>query len=336
MNSSARFLQLLAAGYSECGCADPKTGLLLAVSGGADSMALLHATSQLWPDHHDRIVVAHVNHCLRGEQSEADARFVEQAAAALGISCQIVTCDVREDQQREGGSTEEVARRLRYSALQQLADQLGCRNVVCAHHQNDQAETVLHNILRGTGLRGLGGMLRQRSLSESVRLIRPMLQISRTAIDGYLREQQRDCRIDDSNASAEFTRNRIRRQLLPLLAEDYNPQIVAGLVRLAEHAQDAESLIEQVAERCLEDVVLELQPGVCRLNRERLAVWPVSAVRAMLRRIWTQQLWPQQAMTQAHWQQLADSLHTSDAPIADVPGVEISATSRMIRIFRSS
>lgn len=330
------FLNQLVSGYAACGCPDPGEGLLLAVSGGADSMALLHGTTRLWSDHRQQIIVAHVNHRMRGDQSRADEEFVSAAAHSLGVRCQVVDCDVPAAVSQDGGSLEEVARRLRYEALQRCAIELGCDQVACAHHQDDQAETVLHHILRGTGLRGLQGMSRTRALGDSVRLIRPLLEVPRADIEVWLREAQLDWRTDDSNLSTEFTRNRIRHQLLPLLAADYNPQVAGSLVRLAELARDAERESEQVAERCLDQVVLELQPGVCRLRRDCLAGWPVSTLRAMLRLIWTRQSWPQQAMTRTHWQQLAVSLQNVESSVADVPGVEISSTPTIVRIFRSA
>lgn len=298
-------------------------------------MALLHATVRIWPEHLDQLAVAHVDHCLRDQHSQEDAEFVQLAANSLGIRCYVRVCDVPAVLERESGSTEEIARRLRYEALQQIAEDSGFGLVACAHHQDDQAETVLHNILRGTGLRGLRGMSRSRLLGDSVRLIRPLLDLSRSDLVEFLQQEGLNWRTDDSNESTEFTRNRIRSQLLPLLAKEYNPQISSSLVKLAELASDAEQMEELVAERCLDDVLLELQPGICRLRRDRLPLWPVGAVRAMLRLIWHRQSWPQQSMTRTHWHQLAASLMDPQATADDVPGVEISATPTIIRLFRA-
>ncbi len=331
---SVEFLKSLSAGYADCGCDGPDEGLVLAVSGGADSMSLLHATCQLWSERKDRIIVAHVDHQLRCSQSAADAEFVRVATESQGLRFVHLTCDVRKRRQTAGGGIEEVARKSRYQLLQDTAQAIGFRSVVSAHHQDDQAETVLHNIIRGTGLRGLAGMSRARPMCEGIRLIRPMLNVARRMIDTFLRCQQLAWRIDESNASAKFTRNRIRRHLMPLLSEEYNPQVVSSLVRLAGHACDAEDQVTQVAQRCLEDVVLELQPSVCRLDRTKLALWPASVVRVSLRLIWDHQSWPQQAMTQAHWISLATSLQHVDKKPDACPGVELSVSPAIVRIFR--
>ncbi len=329
------FLNSLATGYAACECASPQDGLLLAVSGGADSMSLLHGTAQLWPDNRDRIVVAHVDHQLRGAEGRADANFVEQAAQSLGLPFVLLTCDVPAEQAVSGGGIEEVARRNRYQLLQDAALVNEMSYVVCAHHRDDQAETVLHNILRGTGLKGLAGISSSRSLCDAVQLIRPLLGISKTAIEAFLRRQQLSWQTDASNASEEFTRNRIRKHLLPLLADGYNPQVAGSLLRLAQHAREADTLADQVAQCCLNDVVLELQPGVCRLDRTRLAAWPESAVRSALRLIWEQQSWPQQSMTQAHWDNLASAVTNTESVPSHLPGVEISATESMVRLFKA-
>lgn len=299
-------------------------------------MALLHGTCRLWPDATSQIAVAHVEHGLREEQSRADAEFVQSTAQRLGLTCRLLHCDVPAQVTSNGGSTEEVARHLRYQLLHRTALEMNLTTVVCGHHQDDQAETILHNILRGTGLRGLGGMLWRRDLGDGVHLIRPLLNINRESTQAFLHDLKLEWRTDDSNAATEYTRNRIRRDLMPLLAEEYNPQVAASLVRLGQHARDAESLAGQVAQRCLDDVTLELQPGVCRLQRERLREWPVSVVRAALRLIWDQQSWPQQGMTQAHWNQLATELQDADGPTSDVPGVKLSTTPTIVRVFRSA
>ena len=335
MRDSVKFLDALAAGYAGCGCDGPDDGLVLAVSGGADSMSLLHATCQLWPERKEQMVVAHVNHQLRGSRSTADAEFVGEITETLGLELVTLTCDVRRLKETSGGSVEEVARRSRYQLLQDTALSKGFGSVVCAHHQDDQAETVLHNIIRGTGLRGVAGMSLARPMCEGVLLIRPMLKFNRRTIEAFLLCQQLAWCVDESNASDEFTRNRIRRHLMPLLAKDYNPQVVSSLTRLASHARDVEEQVRQAAQRCVDDVVLELQPDICRLDRTKLALWPASVVRASLRLIWDHQSWPQQDMTQTHWTDLTSSLRNTDQKPDACPGVELSVSSTVVRIFRS-
>ncbi|MCH2203016.1 MAG: tRNA lysidine(34) synthetase TilS [Fuerstiella sp.] len=335
VNISAEFLMSLKTGYADCGVFSvPHNGLLLAVSGGADSMALLHGTAQLWPDNTSGLVVAHVDHNLRGDQSRADAAFVETTVEELGLQFVLLSGDTVQEQQKSGGSTEEVARRIRYQMLQSSAHSADIEYVVCGHQSDDQAETILHNIIRGTGLRGLTGMCIRRQLNHRVQLIRPMLDITRSSIEEFLDDLDLKWRFDESNSSTRYTRNKIRNHLIPTLAREYNPQLTDSLLRLASHATEAENLSVQVANRCLDDVVLELQPGVCRLQRNKLALWPESVVRMALRLVWDQQMWPQQGMTRLHWNDLAQSVCQPDGRPSNCPGVEVSMTPKIVRIFR--
>ncbi len=296
-------------------------------------MALLHATHKIWPEGNGRIAVAHVDHQLRGAESRADADFVENSARDLGLRFILLSCDVPMAREEQGGSVEELARQYRYELLADAADRMNFGSVVCGHHRNDQAETILHNIIRGTGLKGVAGMAATRPLSSTVQLLRPMLNIARADAETWLQSQQLEWRHDVSNLSPDFTRNRIRNELLPLMAESCNPEVVDSLLRLAEHARNADQLSDEVAQRCLDDVILELQPGICRIDRTRLAHWPESVIRSALRLIWSQQSWPQQRMTQTHWNLLAANFRSPERVPQDVPGLQVSATTTIVRIF---
>ena len=212
--------------------------VLVAVSGGADSVALLRG---LWALKHGgvgQLLVAHFNHRLRGEESDADEEFVCRLARKLGLGFE---CGRLESAAMEACSDgiEEAARSQRYQFLTDTAEKSAARYVVCAHTEDDQIETVLHRILRGTGIAGLSGIPRCRRLSPAVTLIRPLLEVRRVELVDYLASLGQAYREDSSNLDRRFTRNRIRHDLLPQLAEHYNPGVGEALRRLGHLAGES-------------------------------------------------------------------------------------------------
>ncbi len=213
----------------------PGAGILLAVSGGLDSVALLHALHAISSRHGLKLSVGHVNHGLRGAQSEADARFVRELAAGLGLACRVR--EVEPAAARRGGpsrsrpSPQEAARRLRYAALRELAREAGASHVATAHHADDQAETVLLRLLRGSGPDGLAGIPER---SADGRVVRPLLRVTRGQILAFARERGLAWREDASNESDAYARNRLRRRWLPGLAREFNPRLLRAIADLAE------------------------------------------------------------------------------------------------------
>jgi len=233
----------------------PESPLVLAVSGGRDSMALMHFLHEHgWSD----VLVAHLDHGLRGAASSEDAAFVEESASALGLVFQGARVDVGALATASKESVEEVGREVRYRWLAELADELSEARgglgvpVVTAHQADDQAETVLIHLFRGAGLRGLAGMARRSRLrigGRSLEVVRPFLSVLRCEIDRYLAAQGIRWREDDSNEDPKFLRNRVRHRLLPALEEvfarDVRPALwrAAALARM-EEAWAAEALGE--------------------------------------------------------------------------------------------
>ncbi len=222
--------------------------LLVAVSGGPDSMALLHALWRLSDEHRLTLYGAHLNHLLRGEESDADAKFVADTFRRLGIDYTLDSSDVAEYRRRHRLSLEDAARRVRYAFLVDAASKHGADAIALGHTADDQAETVLMHIIRGSGLDGLRGMQaldRRQVNSKSMTLFRPLLGISRAETQAYCDALDLQPRIDVSNSSPEFLRNRIRLELVPLL-EQLNPSIQSALIRLAKNAtQDSEFIRER-------------------------------------------------------------------------------------------
>lgn len=205
----------------------PGDKIVAAVSGGADSMCLVHALNQACSLISAQLYVAHVNHQLRGEKAEEDARFVCCWAAENGLPRALVRVNVP----HEGGeSPQDGARTVRYQALAQVCRRFGANKLVTAHHADDQVETFLLNLLRGSGTRGLQGIPRQRSLNAQVQILRPLLEVTRREIEEYCKDNDLEWRTDSSNESLYYRRNRIRHHLLPILRE-YNPGIDEVLLK---------------------------------------------------------------------------------------------------------
>ena len=283
------------------------TGILLGVSGGADSTAMLRcfvADGQT-RDRPVAIHVAHVNHALRERESDDDALFVRQLAERFGLPYHETRLTPAMFAADDSGSVEAAARKLRYDFLQRTAERYALRYVAVAHNADDQAETILHRVIRGTGIAGLAGIPPLRRLGDAVTLIRPMLTFSRRPILAYLEAVRQPFRRDSTNAAPVYTRNKIRNDLLPQLASEFNPGIVDALVRLGTQAAGWVDHIKSQTDALYDRVV------TCHANRvfvelEPLAGIPPLLVRELFVTIWSRQQWHLRDMTFAHWERLAE------------------------------
>jgi tRNA(Ile)-lysidine synthase len=280
--------------------------VVAAVSGGADSVALVRALAALKTGGRGRLTVAHFNHRLR-PVADLDAKFTAALADRLGLVCESAAGCIAKTAEAVGDGIEAAARAERYAFLQSTAERLGARYVVTAHTADDQAETILHRILRGTGIAGLAGMRRARPLGPAVTLIRPLLDVRRAEILAYLSELQQLFQDDASNSDLGFTRNRIRHELLPRLAADYNSDVVAALLRLGQTAHDAQQHIAAAVEQLLSRAVSPPDPAGDRLTIDcrELAQANRHLVRELFVTIWRKLGWPQQDMGFAEWDALA-------------------------------
>lgn len=228
--------------------------VLVAVSGGPDSVALAQALAILAPEWGIRLHLFHLNHGLRGVEGAADARWVADFAAQRGLPCTVREADVAAAARRYGG-VEAAGRALRYRELGELARATGARRIAVGHNREDQAETLLLRLLRGAGRRGLGGMAPVRPADPpappGTTLIRPLLSTARAEIVAFCREQGLAPRVDASNAEAHYLRNRIRLELLPLLRRGYNPQIVRHLAETAGLLRAEDEYLEEAAAAAL-------------------------------------------------------------------------------------
>jgi tRNA(Ile)-lysidine synthase len=291
-------------------------GGLVAVSGGADSVALLRGLLECAPG--AIRAVGHFQHRLRGEEGDADARFVEELAHSLGLAYVTDSADVRALAEGAGANLEEIARRLRYEWLARAAAEVGAGWVATGHTLDDQAETILHRLIRGTGIQGLRGIAASRQLSEGVWLVRPMLTLSRAEVLAYLQSIGQVHRADSSNADTRFTRNRIRHELLPLLSS-FNPQIASVLAHLAQQAAEVHAEQESTSNELLTQAELPRAGLVCVLDCEMLAKAGERRVRGMLRTLWQRERWPVSGMSFDHWERAAD-VALNQSPAIDLPG----------------
>ncbi len=302
MISSKDFEQRVAAAWPPA--AWQEVTVLIAVSGGADSVALLRALARLKSGGAGRLLVAHFNHALRREEAVADEQFVVELCRQLGLECHVGHAPSGLLPMR-GDGLEAAAREARYQFLQAAAEAAGARYAVTAHTADDQAETILHRVIRGTGVAGLEGIPRARSLGPAVCLLRPMLEIRRAQIEAYLAALGQPYRTDSTNQALELTRNRVRHQLLPLLAEQFNPAIVESLVRLGKLAADAQDAILDQSEELLDAALVSQGETSIVLDCERMAGMRRHLVREVLVLAWQRQAWPLQAMGFNQWDELA-------------------------------
>ena len=209
----------------------PGDRVVCALSGGSDSVALLHCLLSLRQELELTVTAAHFNHCLRGEESHGDEAFVRQLCSQWGVELNVGRGDPRS---LTGESPEEAARHLRYEFLMAQSGW-----IVTAHHGEDQIETVLLNLIRGTGLKGLGGMQ-----PKNGRLLRPMLEVSKEEVEQYLSENGLKCRFDRSNGADDALRNRIRHHILPLLRQE-NPNLTETFTRMTALLRQDEAYLEE-------------------------------------------------------------------------------------------
>lgn len=220
--------------------------VLLAVSGGADSMVMADMVirTAIPAISHDRIVIAHCNFHLRGEESDGDASFVRSWAAKWGVRFEQADFDTAAAASQWGVSIEMAARRLRYEWFDSLCHQYGCRGVCVAHNANDNAETLILNLVRGTGLKGLCGMQQESKNAFGDSLVfRPMLEFSREQIEKYAERNGVEFRTDSSNLESEYKRNLVRNEVMPLLRR-LNPSVLDTFTEDMRHLRQAQEIVE--------------------------------------------------------------------------------------------
>lgn len=257
-----------------------KDKVLVGVSGGPDSIALLHFLYHLKSEWELELVVAHFDHLLRPESSK-EADFVAEHAKNLGLVAVVGKSDVAKYAKEEGLSTQIAARELRYKFLEKAATEAGCQKIALAHHLDDQGETILMNFLRGPSPRGMAGIPPVRD-----KIIRPFIEITRRQIEEYIEENLLDTVTDFSNFDRKYFRNRIRLDLIPAL-EKYNPNIMVGLARGGEIFREEDHYLEQITKKLFKEICLHEATNKILVSYEDYQNLPLAIKRRLLRNCFT-------------------------------------------------
>jgi tRNA(Ile)-lysidine synthase len=292
---------------------------LVAVSGGPDSVALVRAMSAIANRQLEgttKLIVGHVNHGLRGPASDEDERFVRSLAQDLGLEYQTRAAD---RSLAIKPASEESLRDYRYEQLLELSRQTGARYIVTGHTFDDQVETIVFRIFRGTGVSGLAGIPQFRPATDSVTIARPLLGVQRVEILDYLRSIDQTFRIDVSNSESAYTRNFLRNELLPRLSERFGQTVPQAIVRLGEQARDVDDYLTDQAMKLILSIT-EQNEDLVEIDCDRLRVQPPILIRHFVSLIWIDQNWPRQAMTHQWWKEVCAAIQSDDDVVLNLPG----------------
>lgn len=293
--------------FRKVSSAEPGDTLLVAVSGGPDSVALLHLLLDVRDTLGVSIEVAHLDHGLRGEEGRRDARFVSDLCARKALTIHSRRVDIPAIHEEEGGSREALARRERYAFLDEAQAVAGARWIVTGHTANDQAETFLMNLLRGAGPRGLGGMLAAGPGS----VCRPLLETWKEEVMEYLESHNLDYCVDKTNQDLSLTRNRIRHRLVPLLEQEFGPSVLRTLTRESQLMNDLDDFLSMEADRILRLLTIEEDPRAdeIRFDVGALMDYPLVLKRSVLRAALEDLAGGLESFTLGHIDSLVDLVH---------------------------
>lgn len=263
--------------------------VIVGVSGGPDSLCLLHALNQLRESLSLTIVPVHINHKFR-KKATAEQKHVEKLCKDMGLECNSFVIDCRKLAKENKLSDEEAGRIARYDAFGQVAQQIEAQGVnrqqiviAVAHNADDQSETVLQRIMRGTGLRGLSGMSAVRYDQSGYYIVRPLLTVPRADIEAYIEANNLEPNMDESNQSTEYTRNRIRLELIPYIEKNFNPSISANLRNLADIAAIDDNYMNQVALAMYQEAVeVDTAKDAVILDTEKAAGMHIAILRRVV------------------------------------------------------
>ncbi|MGF7184201.1 tRNA(Ile)-lysidine synthase [Desulfitispora alkaliphila] len=254
--------------------------VLLGVSGGADSVAMLFAFCQLREQYHLNLHVAHLNHGFRGKESREDAEFVKTLCKNLNVSCTVEEVDMPSILKATGTSSQEGSRKERYSFFSRVAKEIAAEKIAIAQNKDDQAETVLINMLRGGGLAGLKGIPIKRG-----KIIRPLLGVTRAEIEAYCKENKLSYRTDSSNLKKVYLRNQIRLDLLPQLKREYNPRINEVLAQTAQIFAAEEEYLSLEAQQYYSKLCIAFDAGL-QLDIDKFLGTPLAIKRRVVTLAW--------------------------------------------------
>lgn len=286
--------------------------IVIGVSGGADSVALLnilHNINQTTTAGFS-IHVAHLNHKLRGKESDEDTAFVKQLAHKLNIKVFITEIDIKKLANSTSLSIEECARNERYNFLKSCAKELGTANIAVAHTADDNSETILQRLIRGTGILGLGGIKLKRPIAygSEIHLIRPLLYTWKKDIIAYLDEKEIAYREDSSNLKKEYYRNKIRLELIPFIEENYNNQIKQALINLSDICNKNDHLIDELYKSLYEDSIVREGCNEYVFNNQKLAKGSEIVLQKLVYHVFTKMNVPLKQVGYKHYNNIVKSI----------------------------
>ncbi len=293
-------------------------GVVVGVSGGPDSVALLFLLNSLKKEFNLSLHIAHLNHKLRGQESEQDLYFVNNLAGRLKIPITVQEEDVLKKAWMQKQSVEEVGRQLRYDFFVRVARDKKMKKIAVGHTRDDQAETILMRIIRGSGLSGLCGIPASRQL-EGCLIIRPLVESSRCEIEDYLKKNGIAVRVDSSNKDNRYFRNRVRNKLLPLLEREYNPNIKEILANFAESVSADFELLHKIARRHLR-VVSKREKVRISINLEKFRRFKKATQRMVAREAIKELKGDLRRIDYRHWRELEDLINNrKGSAVVDLP-----------------
>lgn len=243
---------------------DSGDNIVIGVSGGPDSIALLTVLNKYKKDLNINIVVAHINHMIRSVADE-ETKYVEEYCKKLNIEIYVKKVSVIELSQDNKIGTEEMGRKIRYEFFEEVLEKTNSNKIVTAHNLNDNAETVLMNILRGTSITGLKGIEKKRDN----KFIRPLIECDRKDIEEYCEKNNLNPKYDESNKENIYTRNKVRNLLIPYIEKEFNPNIISTINRLSDLATKENDFIEEIVENEYEKIFVEEREGIILLDLKK-------------------------------------------------------------------
>jgi len=312
--------------------------VLLAVSGGADSVALMFAMLRLKEAQiiDTEFAVGHVNHKLRGRSADEDEEFVLGLGRKVGLEVVTRSVDVARYAKANKLSVETAARRLRAGALIDIAEVGGCKSIATAHHKDDNAETMVHRLIRGTGFRGLGGIWPKKIFECGAEFVRPLLCVTRAQILQYCKANNLTWRHDHTNYDYSYTRNRIRHLLLPQLQSRCDGLLVAELAKLSKSCRGLYNRVCREAEKVWPVVVLASEPGKVVLDKKVFAAQAEIIQAELARRAVVSIGSGERDLKEAHYKQIMDVAHRAGGRRVELPGSFVVAAQYRKIIFSDS
>ena len=253
--------------------------VLIGISGGPDSVTLLNVLLSLKKRYNLSFFIAHLDHMLRGKESDEDVNFVKNLAQELGLPCEVKSCNLIKIARKEHLTLEETAREYRYKFYSETAKKFKANKIALGHNTDDQIETVLMRFLRGSGLEGLMGIPPIRG-----KIIRPLIECNREEIEEYCKENKIEYRVDSSNEEVIYFRNKIRLELLPLLAKDYNKNIKGITLRLRNIVSEVSAYLSQETELLFKEVVRRESPEMVIIDLKKFTSLPLALKRRIIRK----------------------------------------------------